>query len=113
MRIQLYEVNMSVERWVSFFQEVSGLLETAERRFGIATSVRTDQLIERFELAIQSCTTIAAYGTPNATESTPRSAAASASDNRVHVFENRVRDRIRVRKSSSRSITKSISRSIS
>ena len=51
---------MSVERWISFFQEVNGLLETSERRFGIATSVRTDQLIERFELAVQSCTIIAA-----------------------------------------------------
>ena len=28
-------IAMSVERWMSYFQEVSGLLETAERRFGI------------------------------------------------------------------------------
>ena len=51
---------MSVESWISFFQEVSSLLETAERRFGIANSILADHLIERFELAIQSCTTIAA-----------------------------------------------------
>ena len=51
---------MSVESWISSFQEVSSLLETAERRFGIANSVLADHLIEKFELAIQLCTTIAA-----------------------------------------------------
>ena len=53
-------IAMSVERWISYFQEVSGLLETAERHFGIVDSVLPDHLIERFELAIQSCTSIVA-----------------------------------------------------
>ena len=51
---------MSVESWISFFQEVSSLLETSERRFGIANSVLADHRIERFELAVQLCTTIVA-----------------------------------------------------
>ena len=51
---------MSVESWISFFRELSSLLETAERRFGIANSVLADHLVERFELAVQSCTTIVA-----------------------------------------------------
>lgn len=34
----------------------------------------------------------APYGMPNATKNTPCSVVASASDNRVHVSENRVRD---------------------
>ena len=51
---------MSVESWISYFQEVSSLLETAETRFGIASANLADHLIERFELAIQSCSTIVA-----------------------------------------------------
>ena len=46
--------------WVSYFQEVNSLLETAERHFDIADSVLADHLIERFELAVQSCKTIVA-----------------------------------------------------
>ena len=58
---------MSVESWISFFREVSGLLLTAERRFGIANSILADHLIERFELAVQSCTTIVgSLGSPSA-----------------------------------------------
>ena len=60
LKLVLLVIAMSVESWVSFFQELSSLLETSERRFGIANSVLADHLIERFELAVQSCTTIVA-----------------------------------------------------
>ena len=49
---------MSTRSWISFFGEVSGLIETSERQFGIASASLADHLTERFEIAIQSCTGI-------------------------------------------------------
>ena len=51
---------MSIGGWISFFQEVSSLIETSERHFGIASSSLADHLTERFELAVQSCEYIVA-----------------------------------------------------
>lgn len=49
---------MSLENWTSHFQEVDSLLRYAERQYGIANASLSDHMIERFELSIQSCTSI-------------------------------------------------------
>lgn len=46
------------ERWSSHFLEVNSLLLAAERQYGIASASYSDHFIERFEVAIRSCSSI-------------------------------------------------------
>lgn len=50
---------MALERWTGFFREVIDLVNTGERRYGVANTNYSDYMVERLELAIQSCQAIA------------------------------------------------------
>ena len=50
---------MSLEKWRSFFQEVAAMVTTAERHYGVCNANYGDHMIERLELSIQSCQSIA------------------------------------------------------
>lgn len=49
---------MSLENWAAHFHEIDALILTAQRHCGIANASLSDHLIERFELAIQTCHSI-------------------------------------------------------
>ena len=49
---------MSLGNWTSHFEEIDRLLINAERQYGIAGAAQADNMIERFEIAIQTCTSI-------------------------------------------------------
>ena len=61
---------MSLESWISYFQEVSGLLKTAERHYSVADADFSGYMIERLELVIQSCQTAACSVSLDETEQT-------------------------------------------
>ena len=48
-----------MEDWTNHFEEVAGLLNYCERQHGIANAALSEHIIERLDLAVQSCTTIA------------------------------------------------------
>ena len=50
---------MSLDRWRSFFQEVAAMVTTTERHYGVCNANYCDHMIERLELSIQSCQSIA------------------------------------------------------
>ena len=45
---------MSLAGWASHFRELHSLLESSERHYGIANAQFSDNMVERFELAIHS-----------------------------------------------------------
>ena len=51
---------MSLAGWASHFRELHSLLESSERHYGTANAQFSDNMIERFELAIHSCSSIIA-----------------------------------------------------
>lgn len=47
-----------MEGWVSYFRELSSVLRTAERQYGVADANFSEYIVERFELAIQSSASV-------------------------------------------------------
>ena len=50
---------MVLERWIGFFREIIDLVNIGERHYGVASANYSDYMVERLELAIQSCQAIA------------------------------------------------------
>ena len=44
--------------WTAYFEELSNLIKTTERRYGIADISISEYLIERLDLAVRSCESI-------------------------------------------------------
>ena len=49
---------MSLESWTTYFRELNDLLVVSERQYGTANVRFAEYMIERFELALQSTTSI-------------------------------------------------------
>ena len=49
---------MSLQNWTAYFEELNSLLLNSERHYGTADLSQADYLIERFELAVQTCSSI-------------------------------------------------------
>lgn len=41
--------------WSTYFQEISRLLEDADRQYGVANNNRTDYILERLEMTLGTC----------------------------------------------------------
>ena len=49
---------MALDKWRAFFREVIDLVNTGERHYGVTNASYLDYMVERLDLAIQSCQVI-------------------------------------------------------
>jgi DNA-binding transcriptional regulator YbjK len=50
-----------MDAWTSYFSELGNLLRDSNRQYGIASANLTEHFMERFELAVQSCTSVVGF----------------------------------------------------